>query len=46
MVYTFVFNYVASRPCHRIIGSNGDLSGCGGGIWRKKKLLDLEKANR
>jgi AraC family transcriptional regulator of adaptative response/methylated-DNA-[protein]-cysteine methyltransferase len=33
-------------PCHRIIGSNGDLSGYGGGIWRKKKLLDMEKANR
>jgi AraC family transcriptional regulator of adaptative response/methylated-DNA-[protein]-cysteine methyltransferase len=33
-------------PCHRIIGSNGDLSGYGGGIWRKKKLLDIEKANR
>jgi AraC family transcriptional regulator of adaptative response/methylated-DNA-[protein]-cysteine methyltransferase len=33
-------------PCHRIIGNNGDLSGYGGGIWRKKKLLDMEKANR
>ncbi|HUP11508.1 MAG TPA: methylated-DNA--[protein]-cysteine S-methyltransferase, partial [Niastella sp.] len=32
-------------PCHRIIGANGDLSGYGGGIWRKKKLLDMEKAN-
>ncbi len=33
-------------PCHRVIGANGDLSGYGGGIWRKKKLLDMEKANR
>lgn len=32
-------------PCHRVIGSNGELAGYGGGIWRKKKLLDMEKAN-
>src|SRR5690606_38014546 len=31
-------------PCHRIIGSNGTLTGYGGGIWRKQKLLELEKA--
>ena len=29
-------------PCHRIIGSNGDLVGYAGGISVKKKLLDLE----
>jgi AraC family transcriptional regulator of adaptative response/methylated-DNA-[protein]-cysteine methyltransferase len=29
-------------PCHRVIGSNGELVGYGGGLWRKKKLLDLE----
>ena len=29
-------------PCHRVIGSNGSLTGYGGGIWRKKYLLDLE----
>lgn len=29
-------------PCHRVIGSNGDLIGYGGGVWRKKKLLELE----
>ncbi|HEY2378725.1 MAG TPA: methylated-DNA--[protein]-cysteine S-methyltransferase [Gemmatimonadaceae bacterium] len=29
-------------PCHRVIGSTGDLVGYGGGVWRKKKLLDLE----
>ena len=26
-------------PCHRIIGSNGSLTGYAGGIWRKKWLL-------
>jgi len=31
-------------PCHRVIGSNGSLTGYGGGIERKKKLLELEKS--
>jgi AraC family transcriptional regulator of adaptative response/methylated-DNA-[protein]-cysteine methyltransferase len=31
-------------PCHRVIGSNGDLIGYAGGIWRKQKLLELEGA--
>jgi methylated-DNA-[protein]-cysteine S-methyltransferase len=31
-------------PCHRIVGSNGDLVGYAGGIQVKKKLLQLEKA--
>lgn len=31
-------------PCHRVIGANGDLTGYGGGLWRKKQLLDLEGA--
>jgi AraC family transcriptional regulator, regulatory protein of adaptative response / methylated-DNA-[protein]-cysteine methyltransferase len=30
-------------PCHRIIGSNGNLTGYGGGLKRKKWLLDHEK---
>lgn len=30
-------------PCHRIIGSNGELTGYAGGIPAKKKLLQLEK---
>jgi len=30
-------------PCHRVIGENGDLTGYGGGLWRKKWLLDHEK---
>ncbi len=32
-------------PCHRVIGSDGQLTGYGGGLWRKKYLLDLEKKN-
>jgi methylated-DNA-[protein]-cysteine S-methyltransferase len=30
-------------PCHRVIGSNRELVGYGGGIWRKKWLLEHEK---
>ena len=29
-------------PCHRVIGANGSLTGYGGGILRKKALLELE----
>jgi methylated-DNA-[protein]-cysteine S-methyltransferase len=29
-------------PCHRVIGSNNDLVGYGGGLWRKKFLLAQE----
>jgi AraC family transcriptional regulator of adaptative response/methylated-DNA-[protein]-cysteine methyltransferase len=29
-------------PCHRVIGSSGELVGYGGGLWRKRKLLELE----
>lgn len=29
-------------PCHRVIGSNGDLTGYAGGVNIKKQLLDLE----
>lgn len=32
-------------PCHRVIGSNGTLTGYGGGLWRKKYLLELEERN-
>lgn len=32
-------------PCHRVVGSNGDLVGYGGGIERKKWLLEFEKGN-
>lgn len=30
-------------PCHRIIGADGSLTGYGGGLWRKRWLLELEK---
>lgn len=29
-------------PCHRVIGANGSLVGYGGGLWRKKWLLEHE----
>ena len=29
-------------PCHRVIGSDGTLTGYGGGLWRKAKLLEIE----
>ena len=29
-------------PCHRVIGANGDLIGYGGGLWRKRYLLEFE----
>jgi AraC family transcriptional regulator of adaptative response/methylated-DNA-[protein]-cysteine methyltransferase len=32
-------------PCHRVIGEDGNLIGYGGGLWRKRWLLDLEKQN-
>lgn len=32
-------------PCHRVVGADGTLTGYGGGIWRKKKLLEFEKKN-
>lgn len=33
-------------PCHRVVGADGKLVGYGGGLWRKKRLLKLEKAYR
>ena len=30
-------------PCHRVIGADGSLTGYGGGMWRKVRLLELEK---
>ncbi len=33
-------------PCHRIIGSNGSLTGYGGGLHRKRWLLNHEGINR
>jgi AraC family transcriptional regulator, regulatory protein of adaptative response / methylated-DNA-[protein]-cysteine methyltransferase len=30
-------------PCHRVIGADGHLTGYAGGLWRKKRLLELEQ---
>jgi methylated-DNA-[protein]-cysteine S-methyltransferase len=30
-------------PCHRVLGSAGALTGYGGGLARKRRLLDLER---
>jgi AraC family transcriptional regulator of adaptative response/methylated-DNA-[protein]-cysteine methyltransferase len=37
-------NYVCILiPCHRVIGKDGTLTGYGGGLWRKRLLLELER---
>lgn len=33
-------------PCHRVIGKDGELTGYGGGLWRKRLLLELERTGR
>ena len=30
-------------PCHRVVGSDGSLTGYGGGLWRKKWLIGFER---
>ncbi len=30
-------------PCHRVIGSDGSLTGYGGGLWRKEWLIEHER---
>jgi AraC family transcriptional regulator, regulatory protein of adaptative response / methylated-DNA-[protein]-cysteine methyltransferase len=32
-------------PCHRVIGADGQLTGYGGGLWRKQRLLEHEQRN-
>lgn len=32
-------------PCHRVVGANSSLTGYGGGMWRKVRLLELEKVD-
>ena len=29
-------------PCHRVVAADGSLSGYGGGVWRKRRLLEIE----
>jgi methylated-DNA-[protein]-cysteine S-methyltransferase len=31
-------------PCHRVIGANGNLTGYGGGLDKKRALLEMEKS--
>jgi len=31
-------------PCHRVVNKNGELGGYGGGLWRKRRLLHLERS--
>ncbi len=33
-------------PCHRVIGKDGSLTGYGGGLWRKRLLLELERTGK
>lgn len=33
-------------PCHRVVNKNGDLCGYGGGLWRKRYLLELERQSK
>ena len=33
-------------PCHRVMGADGSLMGYGGGLWRKQKLIELERSYR
>ena len=35
-------NLIIVVPCHRVIGSDGSLTGFGAGVWRKKWLLEHE----
>lgn len=32
-------------PCHRVVGRDGRLTGYGGGLWRKQRLLEHERAS-
>lgn len=33
-------------PCHRVIAADGSLTGYGGGLWRKQRLLEIERQYR
>lgn len=30
-------------PCHRVLGADGTLTGYGGGLWRKRQLIEIER---
>jgi AraC family transcriptional regulator of adaptative response/methylated-DNA-[protein]-cysteine methyltransferase len=30
-------------PCHRVLGADGALTGYGGGLWRKQRLIEIER---
>lgn len=32
-------------PCHRVIGADGSLTGYGGGLWRKRRLIEIERGH-
>lgn len=32
-----------AQPCHRVIGADGQLTGYGGGLWRKSRLIETER---
>ena len=38
--------FVIVVPCHRVVGSDGSLTGFGGGLENKKILLDLERERK
>jgi len=33
-------------PCHRVLGADGSLTGYGGGLWRKQRLIEIEHGYR
>lgn len=33
-------------PCHRVVGTDGSLTGYAGGLWRKKWLIEFEQGSR
>lgn len=33
-------------PCHRVVGADGSLTGYGGGLWRKQRLIEIEARYR
>ncbi len=33
-------------PCHRVLSADGSLTGYGGGLWRKNRLIEIEAGLR